>query len=71
MGLLGSLKRAEEQGREAARHGVHRAGEVWEDAQRRLRRKMRIHPRRNSAAADDATSSTSASGRADIHKPAA
>jgi hypothetical protein len=45
MGLLTSLKRAEEQGREAARRSVVRAVDMWEDAERRIRRNMRIHPR--------------------------
>jgi hypothetical protein len=40
MGLLTSLKRAEEQGREAAR-----AVDIWQDTERRIRRNMRIHPR--------------------------
>ena len=40
MGLLDSLRRAEEQGRRVSQ----RSGEIWEDAQRRIRRKMRIHP---------------------------
>jgi len=44
MGLMDSLRRAEEQGREAARRGLEKAREGWEDAERRIRRKMRIHP---------------------------
>ena len=69
MGLLDSLKKAEEQGRESARRGMERAGEIWEDAERRIRRKMRIHPRRSSTA--EAASSTSAAGPAEIDKRAA
>jgi hypothetical protein len=38
------LRRAEEQGREAARRSLEKAREGWEDAERRIRRKMRIHP---------------------------
>ena len=69
MGLLDSLKKAEEQGRESARRGMQRAGEMWEDAERRIRRKMRIHPRRSFEAT--ATSSTSAAGPAERNKHAA
>jgi hypothetical protein len=44
MGLMDRLREAEEQGREAARHAYERARELGEDAQRRLRQKMRIYP---------------------------
>jgi hypothetical protein len=44
MGLMDSLRRAEEQGRDAARRSLEKAREGWEDAERRIRRKMRIHP---------------------------
>jgi hypothetical protein len=69
MGLLDSLKKAEEQGRESAHRGMQRAGEMWEEAERRLRRKMRIHPRRSFEAT--ATSSTSAAGPAEHKERAA
>ncbi len=46
MGLLDSVKRAEEQGREASRSTLQRAEQLWEDAERRLRRRMRVHPPR-------------------------
>jgi len=46
MGLVDSLRRAEEQGRAATRRGWERAREGWEDAERAIRRKMRIHPPR-------------------------
>jgi hypothetical protein len=45
MRLLDLLLKAEERGREVAHLEVKRAGEIWEDAQRRIRRKMRIYPR--------------------------
>ena len=45
MGLMDSLRRAEEQGKSAARRGYEKAREGWEDAESRLRRKMRIFPR--------------------------
>ncbi len=46
MGLLDSVRRAEEQGWGAARRGLERAEQLWEDTERRLRRRMRIHPPR-------------------------
>jgi hypothetical protein len=45
MGLIDKLRKAEEQGRGAAHRGFERARESWDDAERRLRRKMRLHPR--------------------------
>ncbi|MGZ4838080.1 MAG: hypothetical protein ACXVZR_05990 [Terriglobales bacterium] len=45
MGLIDKLRKAEEQGRGAAHRGLGRARETWDDAERRLRRKMRLHPR--------------------------
>jgi hypothetical protein len=45
MGLIDKLRQAEEQGRGVAHRGLERARETWEDADRRLRRKMRLHPR--------------------------
>ncbi len=45
MGLIDKLRNAEEQGRSAAHRGMNRARTTWEDAERRLRRKMRLHPR--------------------------
>ncbi len=45
MGLIDKLRKAEEQGRGAANRGLDRARETWEDAERRLRRKMRLHPK--------------------------
>jgi len=44
MGLMDRLRKAEEQGKDAARHAMERAREVREDAQRRIRQKMRIYP---------------------------
>ncbi len=45
MGLMDALRRAEEQGKNAARHTYEKAREGWGDAESRLRRKMRILPR--------------------------
>ena len=45
MGLFERLRAAEHQGRDAAREGFTRARTSLEEAQSRLRRKMRIHPR--------------------------
>ena len=44
MGLMEKLRKAEEQGKEAARHAFERAREIGEDAERRLRQKMRVYP---------------------------
>jgi O-succinylbenzoate synthase len=51
MGLIDKLRQAEEQGRGAAHRGMERARETWDDAERRLRRKMRLHPRNDNAQA--------------------
>jgi hypothetical protein len=45
MNLIERLRAAEQQGRDAAREGFTRARTTLEEAQSRLRRKMRIHPR--------------------------
>jgi hypothetical protein len=45
MGLIDTLRKAEEQGRGAARRGLEKARDAVDDAERRLRRKMRLHPR--------------------------
>jgi predicted ATPase len=45
MTLKDSLKRAEEQGRDATRRALDHAREHWEDTERRIRAGMRIHPR--------------------------
>ncbi len=60
MGLKDALRNAEQQGSIAAHRGLERAREGWEDAERRLRRKMRIFPtsfrqtRSNASANSDA-----------------
>jgi hypothetical protein len=71
MGLMDSLRRAEEQGREAARRSLESAREHWEDAERRLRRKMRIHPRKSASRQAVAAGSTRTEAERDIQKPAA
>jgi hypothetical protein len=45
MGLIDKLRKAEEQGRGMAHRGLERGRETWDDVERRLRRKMRLHPR--------------------------
>ncbi len=45
MSLKDSLKKAGEQGRDATRRVLGNAREQWEDAERRIRASMRIHPR--------------------------
>ena len=50
MGLIDKLRQAQEHGRDAAHRGLERARDSWDDAERRLRRKMRLHPRRASEA---------------------
>jgi len=45
VGLIDTLRKAEEQGRGAACRGMEKARGAMDDAERRLRRKMRLHPR--------------------------
>ena len=45
MGLIDKLRRAEEQGRNAAHRRTDKARGSWDDAERRPRRKMRLHPK--------------------------
>jgi hypothetical protein len=45
MAFMDRLRKAEEQGMASARRGWGRARESWEDAQRRIRRRMRVLPR--------------------------
>ncbi len=44
MGLLGSLRQAEQQVRERMSPAYPMTGDTREDAERRIRRNMRIHP---------------------------
>jgi hypothetical protein len=44
MGLIDKLRKAEEQGRSAARQAFERAKHFSEDTERRIRQKMRIYP---------------------------
>lgn len=44
MGLMDKLRKAEEQGKYAARQAFERAKHFSEDAERRIRQKMRIYP---------------------------
>lgn len=45
MSLKESLRKAQEQGKDAANRVLGQAREQWEDAQRRIRASMRIYPR--------------------------
>jgi hypothetical protein len=49
MGLIDSIRKAEEK----ARHAYERAAHMSDDAQRRIRQKMRIYPRPAETAAAD------------------
>jgi hypothetical protein len=55
------LRKAEEQGKQAARNAFERAKEFGEDAERRMRQKMRIYPPK---VANGTTSEVSQSGPA-------
>lgn len=44
MGLMEKLRKAEEQGKYAARQAFERAKHFSEDTERRIRQKMRIYP---------------------------
>jgi hypothetical protein len=44
MGLIDALKKAEQQGRKAARWGAEQAMVSLDDAERAIRRRMRIYP---------------------------
>jgi hypothetical protein len=53
MGLMDALRKAEKKGKELARRGVEAVRETHEpadDAQRRVRQKMRVYPERNATA---------------------
>jgi hypothetical protein len=56
MGLMERLRNAEQHGRTAAREALERARELGEDAQRRIRQRMRIYPHTQAAAAGEAPS---------------
>jgi hypothetical protein len=45
MGLMDSLRRAEQEGKALARRGMEKARNGAEEAERTMRRKMRVHPR--------------------------
>ena len=51
MGLMDSLRRAEQEGKALARRGMEKARSGAEEAERTMRRKMRVHPRPTSATA--------------------
>ncbi len=50
MGFMNVLRRAEEQGRRAARWGMEQAIVSIDDAERAIRRRMRIYPQQIAAA---------------------
>jgi hypothetical protein len=67
MGLMDSLKKADEQARQSAQRGKQRAGELWEDVERRVRRSWRIFPRRSEVRAPSSPSAPAGG----TNKPAA
>ena len=76
MGLMDSLRKAEQQGKGAARRGMERARESFDDTQRALRRKMRIYPKpaEPSSAAQPAPTVAAQGGATEtstVKKPAA
>ena len=56
MGLMDSLKKADEQARQTAQRGRQRAGDLWDDVERRVRRSWRIFPRRSPPSAPSSPS---------------
>src|SRR5438270_595753 len=44
MGLMDTIRKAEERSREAARRGLEKARTGWEDTERAMRRRMRVYP---------------------------
>jgi len=58
MDLLALFKRTQEQGKEITRQSMSRVADLYEDAERRIRRKMRIHPRPAPEAAKDNPANT-------------
>ncbi len=66
MGLIEALRSAEKQGRGVAQRGLDAARAGWDDAESRLRRKMRIFPQNLKRKATGAGHSVS-----DTNKPAA
>ncbi len=47
MGIMDALRRAEKRGKDLTQRGVNVAREGLDDAQRRVRQKMRVYPARN------------------------
>jgi len=62
MRILDRLRKAEKQGVEAARHGMERARINWDEAESRMRRKMRIHPASAQRTSEPAPMGTAQSG---------
>jgi hypothetical protein len=60
MGLIERLRKAEEQGKQATRNALDRAKELGEDAERRIRQKMRIYPPQTNHTESGAATSTGA-----------
>ena len=53
MGLIDTIRRAEERSKQAARRGMEMARHGWEDGERMLRRKWRVHPGQRQADAGE------------------
>ena len=65
MGLIDTIRRAEERSKQAARRGMEMARHGWEDGERMLRRKWRVHPGQRQAAAGQG--SNAAQPSASVH----
>jgi hypothetical protein len=66
MGLVDAFRKADEQARKAAGAGIERAKVAPDDAERAIRRRMRIYPKQVSAAAGAKTTAmTACPGKAD------
>ncbi len=73
MGLIDALKKAEQQGRKAARWGAEHAMVSLDDAERAIRRRMRIYPQQVVGALSNTTrpSATTSAGAASTAAAAA
>jgi hypothetical protein len=71
MGLIEKLRKAEEQGKEAARNALDRAKELGEDAERRIRQKMRIYPPQTANHTETGTATPSGAATAPRRSPIA
>ena len=68
MGLIEKLRRAEEQGKQATRDALEKARELGEDAERRIRQKMRIYPPHTNNANSESAGASSAGTAAAVRR---